>query len=247
METTEHCRENDLGDAWGFPRRVSGRLWHVAFSVALLAVCSPVLVICIIAIKLERRGKAIFKQGRIGKDGKPFTIYKLRTMYPLSPDTTDCNTELSHTETRISKFGFWLRMMKIDELPQLLNILKGDMNFVGPRPVETTESHDCVQRDPRFKKRYAIKPGLTGPRQIVHLEGPDAVQIMLNGLECELNYIRNKGPLLDLIIILSTMVFIAQRILEEMHHRGLLAMHRLMYCQMGSDQSALAQVFQGSR
>lgn len=133
----------------------------VISAVGLVALAIPMLIVMVL-IRVDSPGPAIFKQDRMGKDGKPFIIYKFRTMRTHAPkDVASC--ELHNSEQYITKFGAFLRRSSIDELPQLLNILKGDMSFIGYRPVCLTE-----EKLNDLRKEYgvfALRPGITGLAQ----------------------------------------------------------------------------------
>ncbi|HYZ17516.1 MAG TPA: sugar transferase [Candidatus Acidoferrum sp.] len=166
-------------------------------SLALLA-ASPVLALAALAIRLEDRGPIFFKQKRVGRFGKLFTIYKLRTMR-----ITDCGDALSPSapgDARITRVGRFLRKASIDELPQLINVLRGEMSIVGPRP----EMPFVVQQryEPWQHLRHLTKPGVTGLWQIryrsrIPLHRPEATQI-------DLEYIRTASVSTDGRIVLHT-------------------------------------------
>ena len=132
------------------------RAVDLAFSVVGLILTAPIILICGIAIKLDSKGPFLFKQTRIGKDGKPFTIYKLRTMI------TNAGDELLKTphDKRVTKIGKILRRYSIDEFPQFINIIKGEMSLVGPRPININ-AHNLRKNDKDFFLRYSVKPGAT--------------------------------------------------------------------------------------
>jgi len=169
-----------------------------AGSLALLVVGAPLLIMIGCAIKVDSSGPLLFTQKRVGKNGKHFTIYKFRTMhvnalpYELSPS--------SPSDPRITRVGRFLRRTSLDEIPQLLNVLKGEMSLVGPRPempfiVERYSARDC--------QRLQVKPGLTGLWQ---LSGDRAFLIHEN-LEYDLYYMQNRNLFMDLAILLHTAIF----------------------------------------
>jgi lipopolysaccharide/colanic/teichoic acid biosynthesis glycosyltransferase len=164
--------------------------------VLMLLAVSPVMIVISIAIKLDSPGPVIFKQPRIGKGGREFTIYKFRTMYKdvpkqgRSPETSD--------DPRITRVGRFLRRTSLDELPQLINIVKGDMSLVGPRPeqkliVEQYYSSYEMQR-------FLVKPGITGPWQ---LSGERTRPIHEN-LQYDFEYIETASLWTDLRLIFAT-------------------------------------------
>ena len=132
----------------------------IDFCVALvcLVVFSPLILICYIAVKREDGGPAIFKQERIGRFGRPFYIYKFRSM--RTDAEKDGPALYQHErETRMTKVGKFLREHHLDELPQLWNVVKGDMAFVGPRPERKYYIDQIMERDPRYAYLYQIRPG----------------------------------------------------------------------------------------
>lgn len=137
---------------WAMKRAVD-----VASGLFGMIVTAPVLLASAIAIRSESRGPVLFKQKRIGKDGKPFNIYKLRTMY--DDKANEGFNVLSPDDKRITKVGKVLRKYSIDEFPQFYNIFKGDMSLIGPRPI-TPYAHSEAKNFPEFAGRYAVKPGI---------------------------------------------------------------------------------------
>lgn len=136
-------------------RTICGRFLQIIFSIILLLLSFPVLLLAVMAIRLESRGSVFFKQKRMGKDLKPFTIYKLRTMHISSERRVDSIN--IQEQDRITKVGNFLRLAKIDELSQLVNVLKGDMNFIGPRPLMLVDHLHYSRLFPEFNRRYKIK------------------------------------------------------------------------------------------
>jgi exopolysaccharide biosynthesis polyprenyl glycosylphosphotransferase len=177
--------------------------FHAALKRAMdLVIASLLLIPAIPAglaiaaiIRLDSKGRAIFKQTRIGKAGKPFTLYKFRTMHEDVKPYEEAPLERS--DPRITRFGRFLRKTSLDELPQLINVFKGDMSMVGPRP----EMPFIVERYEEWqRRRLDVKPGITGLWQIV---GRKDLPLYLN-LEYDFYYIRNQSLLLDLTILLKT-------------------------------------------
>ncbi|MEO0295649.1 MAG: sugar transferase [candidate division WOR-3 bacterium] len=177
----------------------------------LIIILLPIFVIISLIIMFESKGKPIFVQERIGKNKKKFNIYKFRTMYidgekrlkeffeknPEAIREWEMYRKLKNDDPRITKFGKYLRKFSLDELPQLFNILKGEMSFVGPRPylaeeVERFESEDEII--------FNLKPGLTGPWQV----GGRNKLTFKERVEIDKNYIKQKTLKGDLIILLKT-------------------------------------------
>jgi lipopolysaccharide/colanic/teichoic acid biosynthesis glycosyltransferase len=180
-----------------------------------LLVLWPLLVLVVILVRLTTPGPALFRQTRIGLHERPFVLYKLRTMY------ADCGDEahreyvrklLAQTvpptagkgglykldnDPRVTPIGRVLRKTSIDELPQLFNVLRGDMSLVGPRPVLPYEAELIGDE---FRQRYLVRPGLTGLWQV---SGRNALT-MRQGLEFDVEYVRHRGLVLDLLILAKT-------------------------------------------
>ena len=174
----------------------------ILVSLLLLIVLAPLLVVIAIAIKLESKGPAIFKQERAGKDGKPFIFYKFRTMKadadPFGPSPK------SSIDKRLTKIGGFLREYSLDELPQLLNILRGDMSMVGPRPLYLSQIAEWSEGQ---KKRLSVKPGVTGLAQI---SGRGEIT-REEKLELDVKYVETAGFFVDVRIVLLTIGHVLKR------------------------------------
>ena len=174
----------------------------IFIALAAMVILSPVLVAIGITIRLSSKGPAIFKQQRAGKNGKPFVFYKFRTMTldvdPFGPSPK------SGQDRRLTKVGKFLRECSLDELPQLFNVLKGDMSIVGPRPLYLLQIPEWSERQ---KKRLLVKPGLTGSAQI---QGR-AELTREEKLELDVKYVENAGLLTDIRIMLATIVQVFRR------------------------------------
>ena len=174
----------------------------IFISLLAIAILSPVFAVIVIAIRLGSKGPAIFKQERAGKNGRPFAFYKFRTMRvdvdPFGPSPK------SSEDPRLTKIGKFLREYSLDELPQLFNILKGDMSIVGPRPLYLSQIAEWNQRQ---KKRLLVKPGLTGLAQI---QGR-AELTREEKLELDVRYVETANLRLDCKIILATIARIFRR------------------------------------
>jgi exopolysaccharide biosynthesis polyprenyl glycosylphosphotransferase len=171
------------------------RLLDVVVSILVLLVFAPILVITAILIKRESKGPILFVQQRIGKDGKPFDMYKFRTMHHHM--SGDAPAPRSHYDPRITRIGRWLRRYSLDEMPQFLNVLAGDMSVVGPRP----EMQFIVEQyGPLERERLRVKPGITGLWQISYAR----TAAIHENLDYDLYYIENESFLLDVVIIAFT-------------------------------------------
>ena len=171
------------------------RVFDIVVSLAMLLLLWPVFIVVIIAIRFGSKGPAIFKQERAGRDARPFIFYKFRTMrtdadpFGASPKSGD--------DPRITKVGKFLREYSLDELPQLFNILKGNMSIVGPRPLYISQIPEWNDRQ---KKRLLVKPGLTGLAQI---SGRGALT-REQKLEFDVEYVERASFWLDIKIIFET-------------------------------------------
>lgn len=186
--------------------RVIKRTMDFCIALASLVIFSPLFLICYLMVKLEDGGAAIFSQERIGRFGQPFNIYKFRTM--RMDAEKDGPTLYQHeNETRLTKSGKFLRSHHLDELPQLYNVLKGDMSFVGPRPERKFFIDQIMERDPRYERLYAIRPGVTSYATLYN-GYTDTMEKMLRRLELDLYYLENWSWLFDLKIIMKTFISI---------------------------------------
>jgi len=188
------------------------RLFDIFLASIGLILSLPLWLIIAIAIKLEDGGPIFYSQERVGKDGKIFRILKFRSMIPDAEKDTGA-IWASENDPRVTKVGRILRATAMDELPQLLNILKGDMSFVGPRPERPELVEEFTKKFPDFKKRFAVKPGLTGIAQIYgQYDTPPQ-----HKLKYDLLYIKKQSFLLDLKLILLSF-YITLR--GKWQHRG---------------------------
>lgn len=174
------------------------RLFDFGASLILLVATSPLWAVFTILIRLDSRGPAFFRQDRIGLKGKRFPLYKFRTMYVEAPQYGLHPTDAK--DPRVTRIGRWLRHTSLDEMPQLINVLRGDMSLVGPRPEMPfiVETYNASQ-----KKRLHVIPGLTGLWQ---LSADRSFQIHDN-IQYDLYYIRNRNFFMDLAILLHTALF----------------------------------------
>jgi undecaprenyl phosphate N,N'-diacetylbacillosamine 1-phosphate transferase len=188
------------------------RIFDIGTSLLAIAVLSPVFVVIVIAIKLSSKGLAIFKQERAGKGGKPFVFCKFRTM-KVDADPFGASPK-SSKDPRLTKIGKLLREYSLDELPQLFNVLKGDMSIVGPRPLYLSQIAEWSEQQ---KKRLLVKPGLTGLAQI---SGRGELT-REEKLELDVKYVETAGFWLDLKIILTTIaqVFGRKSIYEKRYSK----------------------------
>lgn len=178
------------------------RFFDMAFSIVLGIIILPFVPFIALAIKISSSGPVFYRQKRVGQNGKNFEIIKFRTMRADAEEKTGAVWALEN-DPRITFLGRLLRKTRIDELPQLLNILKGEMSFVGPR-AERPEFHENLKNNvPFYEERYIIKPGLSGWAQI-NYRYSSSVADAAEKLQYDLYYIKNRSLVLDLGIILKT-------------------------------------------
>ena len=177
------------------------RLFDIVFAGITLVLTSPILAIVAILIKLEGRGPVFFSQTRVGQHGSLFTLYKLRTMEVGSEHKGLYTVE---GDPRVTRFGRWLRATRLDELPQLWNVLRGDMSLIGPR----AEWIKCVERYenaiPYYHFRHLVRPGITGWAQVNYTYGA-SLEDTIEKLMFDLYYIRHFSLVLDATVILKTL------------------------------------------
>jgi lipopolysaccharide/colanic/teichoic acid biosynthesis glycosyltransferase len=179
------------------------RLFDVIASALLLVISSPFIIISWCLIRLINGRPAIFGQQRVGREGQRFIAYKFRTMVTTSADADNGDIYTRENDSRVTGIGRWLRKLRIDELPQLWNVLKGDMSLIGPR----AEWEKCVERYenkiPFYHFRHLVKPGITGWAQVNYPYG-DSEEDAINKLQYDLYYIRHYSLKLDAMIVLKT-------------------------------------------
>jgi len=187
-------------------RRIFKRLIDVVLCIFFLILVSPILLIAYLAIKITSPGPALFKQPRVGQDGRTFYIHKFRSMYldgdKRYPQFKGWSGDES-TDPRITPVGRFLRRSNIDELPQLWDILRGDMSLVGPRPEQPAHVEKFTKEMGNYSKRHYVKSGLTGWAQINGLRGDTSIK---ERVKYDLYYIENWSILFDLRIILATII-----------------------------------------
>lgn len=191
-----------------FRDRIIKRLFDVVFAGAATLALSPVLIAAALAVKLSSPGPVLFRQPRLGRDARPFQIYKFRSM---RADRSDVKADrlTSRDDDRVTAVGAFLRKTSIDELPQLLNVLRGDMSIVGPRPhAAAARAGESLywEVDARYWERHCIKPGMTGLAQVRgHRGATDHHQDLIDRLQSDLEYVTHWSILRDIRIILATL------------------------------------------
>ncbi len=201
----EHLRPSDLLYGDGFVRTrwrlAVKRALDVLFSLGLLVLCAPLFVLVPLAIWLESGRPVFFVQERSGRGGRPFRMIKFRSMVPdAEPDGRP--RWASRDDPRVTRVGAFLRRTRLDELPQLINVLRGEMSFVGPRPERPCFAEQFRRTIPWYGLRESVRPGLTGWAQVQHGYADDSDTV--EKLKYDLYYVKHLGPLFDLRIVLRT-------------------------------------------
>lgn len=202
----DHLRPSWLVFNHGFEqstaRALVKRAFDVLFSLGLLLFAAPVMLIAALAILIETGRPVFFKQTRCGAFGRPYEILKFRSMRQ-DAEKDGKPRWASRSDSRITPLGNFLRKTRIDELPQLLNVLAGDMSFVGPRPERPFFVDQLAEKIPYYALRHDVKPGVTGWAQ-VRLPYGSTVEAAARKLEYDLYYVKNNSPFFDLIILFET-------------------------------------------
>ena len=187
--------------------RNTKRLIDLFVSFVCLIVFSPLFLICYIAVKHEDGGPAIFKQERIGRFGRPFYIYKFRSMR-VDAEKDGPALYQHANETRMTKVGKFLREHHLDELPQLWNVFRGQMAFIGPRPERKFYIDQIMQHDPRYVFLYQVRPGVTSYATLYN-GYTDTMEKMLRRLELDLYYLEHRSLWFDAKLLMLTFLNIA--------------------------------------
>jgi lipopolysaccharide/colanic/teichoic acid biosynthesis glycosyltransferase len=177
----------------------SKRIMDIIGSLIAIIITLPLWPIIMLLINYDTKGSILFKQNRIGLNGNEFEIYKFRTMFSEAPVYGPCPVD--NNDSRVTKIGRWLRKTSLDELPQLFNILKGEMSLVGPRPEMAFQVKGYTSIE---KQRWMVKPGLTGLWQITPHRNTEPYE----NPEFDQYYILNQSLTLDLVIMVMTCFFI---------------------------------------
>jgi sugar transferase (PEP-CTERM system associated) len=180
----------------------SKRAFDVMLAAIGLILAAPLMLIVTVAMKLASPGPVLYHQQRVGKDGRPFTIHKFRSMRTDAERQTGAVWS-TKDDPRVTPIGRFLRRTRVDEIPQLWNVLKGDMSVVGPRPERPEFVTDLTKRIPFYGQRHVVRPGLTGWAQVRHEYG-STVDDALQKLQYELFYIKHMSVAFDLFIVLAT-------------------------------------------
>jgi sugar transferase (PEP-CTERM system associated) len=178
-------------------------LYSPAIALVATVLTLPIALLAAIGVELTSRGPVLYRQKRVGMHGEPFTLYKFRSMYVDAEAKTGA-VWASKDDPRITPFGHWLRKLRIDELPQLWNVLRGEMSIVGPRPERPEFVKVLSEKIPYYRQRHCVRPGITGWAQINHKYG-DTLEDTIVKLEYDLYYIKHISMSLDAYIIFHTL------------------------------------------
>jgi exopolysaccharide biosynthesis polyprenyl glycosylphosphotransferase len=178
------------------------RVFDVALSIIGLLLSAPLMVLAAFCIKLDSRGPVLFRQERVGQHGQVFTLYKFRSMWEDAERMTG-PVWASEDDPRITRVGRILRKIRLDETPQMFNVLVGQMSFIGPRPERPIFVDQLKEQIPFYSHRFSMKPGITGWAQIKYPYGSSA-EDAIEKLQYDLYYIKNMSILLDLLVLLSS-------------------------------------------
>src|SRR5437879_5051693 len=208
---TGYVQLNSLSASWtqfseGFSKtgfqKLLKRAFDISVSGAMLIATLPIMLIAALAIWLETGRPILYRQKRVGESGQVFEIFKFRSMR-VRPEKDGVARWAKKNDDRITRVGKFVRLTRVDELPQLINVMRGDMSFVGPRPERPPFVHELSRKVPFYASRHSVKPGITGWAQVRYPYGAsvdDAVQ----QLQFDLYYVKNNSLFLDLVILLQT-------------------------------------------
>jgi sugar transferase (PEP-CTERM system associated) len=205
----DHIKPSALIFSTGFQRRmgtmIAKRLMDVALSAIGLVVLSPLLAFLAALIKLDSPGPVFYKQTRVGLGSRPYEIWKFRSM--CRDAEKDGARWACENDPRVSRVGRWMRKWRLDELPQLINVLKGEMSFVGPRPERPVFVHELRKSVPYYDIRHTVRPGVTGWAQTCFRYGASAEDSHMK-LQYDLYYVKNLALWLDLRILAATVIVV---------------------------------------
>jgi sugar transferase (PEP-CTERM system associated) len=208
---TGYVQLNSLSASWmvfseGFSKSGFQKLWKRAFDIfvsgAVLVATLPIMLVAVLAIWRETGRPILYRQKRVGESGRVFEILKFRSMR-VDAEKDGVARWAKKNDDRVTRVGKFLRLTRVDELPQLINVIRGDMSFVGPRPERPPFVHELSQKVPFYASRHSVKPGITGWAQIRYPYGAsvdDAVQ----KLQFDIYYVKNHSLFLDLVVLFQT-------------------------------------------
>jgi sugar transferase (PEP-CTERM system associated) len=193
-----------------FFRLASKRLFDVTVSLGILIAASPIALLTALAIYLEDRGPVLYRQLRMGQNGRPFTIFKFRSMR-VDAESDGQAVWASLNDRRATRVGALIRRLRIDELPQILNVLLGHMSFVGPRPERPQFVAQLAREIPFYPERHFVKPGITGWAQVRYSYGSSRKDAQ-EKLEYDLYYVKHQSLAFDLMVLLQTVEIVLFRL-----------------------------------
>jgi lipopolysaccharide/colanic/teichoic acid biosynthesis glycosyltransferase len=202
--------------------RVSYRAWlgvQRGVAALMLVLLSPMFAVLFLLVKLTSRGPFLYRQQRPGAEGRPFAIWKIRTMAVGSDRNTANGLAVDRNSSEVTPIGRILRELKIDELPQMWNIVRGDMEFVGPRPIAQNLFDKLIAELPRFEIRNIVRPGLTNIGQVCIFQNEPTETVLDDWsirLEGELHYLKHKSISYDMILIGLTALFVFRKTLRKL-------------------------------
>jgi lipopolysaccharide/colanic/teichoic acid biosynthesis glycosyltransferase len=190
--------------------------WHFRYvkhgldailALLLLIPALPIMFVAMVAVRATSRGSCLYKQRRVGRHGKEFTIYKIRSMYEHCEARTGAVWSNPDHDPRVTKVGWYLRRLHIDELPQLWNVLRGEMSLVGPRPERPEIIEQLEKAIPHYRQRLLVRPGMTGLSQVQLPPDTDLASVRRK-LAHDLFYIKHLGMRMDFKVMLGTVVYL---------------------------------------
>ena len=190
------------GFVQGTARRIAKRAFDIVCSTLLLVATSPVMVLTVLAIRLDSPGPIIYRQERVGKGGRVFLCLKFRSM-TVDAERDGVARWAQKNDSRVTRVGAFIRKMRIDELPQLLNVLSGEMSLVGPRPERPSFVEQLREQIPFYDIRHSVKPGVTGWAQVRFNYGA-SVEDARRKHQFDLYYVKNNSLFLDLLVLVET-------------------------------------------
>ena len=209
--TVEQVGAQPCFDLWGSRQLVSDRQLKRSFDLLLtsagLLLISPLLLLIAVAVKLSSPGPVLFRQDRYGRDGRRFSVYKFRSMRVLEAGDQPGLQQATRNDPRVTAVGAFLRRWSLDELPQLFNVLRGEMSLVGPRPHAVEHNEHYRKHVPGYMQRHAFKPGITGLAQVEGWRGETAeLEAMARRVDADLRYQRDWSLMLDIKILIKTLL-----------------------------------------
>jgi len=194
------------GFSQGMLRAAIKRVCDIIFAALILALTWPLMLLTALAIRIESRGPVLYRQERVGLNGVPFNVIKFRSM------RTDAEKDgkprwATKNDDRVTRVGRFIRKVRIDELPQLFNVLVGEMSMVGPRPERQFFVDELISKIPYYAVRHSVKPGVTGWAQVRYEYG-STIEDSVEKLQYDLYYVKNHSLFLDLLIMLETVAVV---------------------------------------